>query len=383
MGASLLGFCAASGLFFIALAGAWRTLLANVPRARAVTRRWAWLVAGGSALLIASCFMPWRHFYLPAGLTDADPAASNSAPWPLNPAPECPRMPIDLCGLASVSEPTRTQDLINLGLIFIVPPLLVALFALLALIGPRWSRSALSLLSALAGAIILLVSGGVPDTERLTDSAASSVIDLGAYIGISASLLIFVAAVGLVFATLTGVWSAPVAGSGRAGRVMGRLWVTLVIVGSALLIASYFVIWGHWLTPGISEVLSGPNDHHQFIPITLLFDAQPGVPFLAFPLLLAPPVIAATCAFLTLGAPRQRRLSLSQLCLLGGGVSLAVALYLAWSILSRSSGMGTFDSGAVIGVVAAALTLGAAFGLLSTPSAPAAPAPPAAGENAA
>ena len=292
-------------------------------------------------------------------------------------------MPIDLCGLASVSEPTRTQDLINLGLIFIVPPLLVALFALLALIGPRWSRSALSLLSALAGAIILLVSVGYLMLSGWTDSAASSVIDLGAYIGISASLLICVAAIGLVFATLTGVWSAPAAGSGRAGRVMERLWATLVIVGSALLIASYFVLWGHWLTPGISEVLSGPNDHHQFIPITLLFDAQPGVPFLAFPLLLASPVIAATCAFLALGAPRQRRLSLSQLCLLGGGVSLAVALYLAWSILSRSSGMGTFDSGAVIGVVAAALTLGAAFGLLSTPSAPAAPAPPAAGENAA
>jgi hypothetical protein len=366
--ASLLSFCAASGLLLMALAGAWRALAADAPRARLVTRRWARLVVGGAALLIVSYFMPWSHFYLSNGPNvGADPTLSHSAPWPLDPVPAYSRMPVNFADLASISPPYLMRNLLMLGLVFFAPPLIAALFALFALIGPRWSRVTLSLLSALLGALVLLVSVGYLILSGFTDTALSSVIDLGAYLGIGASLLIVVAAVGLVFSTLNSAWRAPAAGTGGGARAAARMWVTLVAVGSAALVVSYFMMWGHWLTPGISEVLSGPNDHHRVVPITLLVDALWSVRFVALPLLFGPPAVAVTCALLALRAPRQNRLRLSLLTLLGGGLSLAVALALAWSILSRSRLMGTFDSGVYIGLAAAALTAAAAFGLLSTP----------------
>jgi hypothetical protein len=206
--ANLLSFSGASGLLVIALTGTWRALKTDASRARNMTRRWAWLVISGGALLIASYFMPWRHFYLGPGLSDADPASSNSAPWPLNPAPESPHIPLDLSGLASISEPYRTQNLIMVCLIFLVPPTLAALSAYFALSGPRWNQVTWSLWSALMGAIVLIVSLGFLALSAFTDSAASSVIDLGGYIGVGASILILVAAVGLLFSTLNGAWSA-------------------------------------------------------------------------------------------------------------------------------------------------------------------------------
>ena len=140
------------------------------------------LVAGGSALLIASYFMLWRHWYQPGG-----------NPWPLNDLSD-PFVPIQTLFYGPGGSFQPLDALFLFG-----APVVAALSALYALRGPRWRRLTLSLVSAAAGTLMLLVSLGYLILSAITDAAVLTVIDMGAYIGIFASLLTVVAAFGLVF----------------------------------------------------------------------------------------------------------------------------------------------------------------------------------------
>ncbi len=243
--------------------------------------------------------------------------------------------------------------------LLLAPLAIAALSALLSLGGPSWRRIMLAQLSLLVAAYNLFACLSLIWAFSWNESGAG-VIDIANYVALSASLMSVVVAFGFLVMALAGALRWLLLDAQRA-RVVARWWVAIITCGGALLIGSYFTAWGSWRSPGSSVSERGA------IPVESLSASTASGQGQSVALLLALPVAAALCAYLTLRAPRWGRAPLALLALLAGGSSLVASLALVGSIFLRPSGASVLDTGSAVGLGTSALIVIATFGLFSTP----------------
>ncbi|HEX9038997.1 MAG TPA: hypothetical protein VF808_18590 [Ktedonobacterales bacterium] len=250
--------------------------------------------------------------------------------------------------------------------LLLLAPLIVAVGSgLFSLGGTPWRRLMLASLSLLVTAFNLL-SCLFYVWAFAWGGTGAGVIGAGAYLALSASAAYLVLAFGFFHLALARAWRWPALGPRHTRGVM-RWWVFLAASGSALLIASYFMVWGHW------RAADGASAEAA-IPGATLTDGPPLLRAYALAALVALPLLAALCAFIYARAPRWSRAPLALLGLLAGGSSLAVCLITLARLYLRANGSSVLERGAFVGLGASALLLTALFGLLSTPAPRAAPA---------
>lgn len=174
LSASLMTVVVAFGFLFLALASAWRWPRLDGARARVVARWWVVIIACGGALLIGSYLMAWGHWR-----SANAPVSSDTV------------MPIALFATGPASDQSHAT------LLLCALPVAVALCAYLMLRAPRWGRAPLALLGLLAGGSNLIVGLVVVGAVFLRVNGASA-LDTGGAVGLGASVLIIVAAFGLL-----------------------------------------------------------------------------------------------------------------------------------------------------------------------------------------
>lgn len=313
-------------------------------RWRGVVRFFAWLTVVGAGTLIASYLVASRHLR---------PPDSSGLLGPLR---------FDPFSLVRELFAGLSAAHFNAILLLFAPLGIAALSALFSLGGPPWRRVMLALLSLLVAAYNLFTCLSLV-WAFFWNGATAGVIDTIIYVALSASLMGVVAAFGVLFMALVSAWRWPRL-QARGARIVARWWATLIVSGAALLVASYFTVWGGWRSPG------PPVSGDTLIPIELYRSVQSGDQVNALLPLLAPPVIAALSASLTLFGPRWRRLAMGLLALLAGMSGMAVCLMLLGRLFLRVSGYSVLTTGGVVGLGASALIVIATFGLLSVPYPP-------------
>ena len=145
----------------------------------------------------------------------------------------------------------------------------------------------------------------------------------------------------------------------QRASVVARWWAGLVAGASFLLIASYFMPWGHVPseyghsdpTIPIQSLFYGPHDSFQFVAVFWLFTG---------------PVMATLSASLALIGPRWSWRVLSLLCLLAGLLSLLVSTFLHMAQALFIGSAYVTDAGAYLGLGTSVLMIIAARGLFSS-----------------
>jgi hypothetical protein len=312
-------------------------------RWRGVVRFVAWLTIFGAGALIALYFLASRHVALPHGTGVV--SILRYKPFLL---------------LRQLITGLSGAHFTALSLLF-APLAPATLSALFALGGAPGRRVILALLGLLMAAFNLFTCFSLVWAFSWNEAAAG-VIDAGTYLALGASLIAVVLALGVLILALASAMPWPLL-SVRGARAVARWWVALVVSGAALLIASYFRVWGAWraTTTGFSSPWA------PFTPFGLYFSGPSSGQVNTLLLLFAGPVIAALSALLTLGAARWRRRAMRLLSLLAGVSSLVVCLILIGRLFLRASGSSVLDAGGVVGLGASILVIIAAFGLLSVP----------------
>jgi hypothetical protein len=315
-----------------------------MPRAPRARRSWRWLAL--PVLLVLALF---------AGIALAlsvQPALATLTSY----LDALPRPAINPTNLLYHPRYTPPVDAI---LLLLAPAAIAALASLLSLFGPPYRRVILALLGLLVAAYNLLTTLAYI-WEFTWNESGAGVINLGAYLALSASLALVALDIGLLHLALARAWTWPKL-NGRHARAVSRLWVVLVSVGVIFAIVSEFMVWGHWRAP------DQPMPGETVSPLEMLGGGAAASRAVGGAALLALPVCAAVCAWLWARAPRWGRPPLAALALLAGAAPLALGLLTLARLYLHARGFSVLSSGVVLGLGGAALLLIALFGLLSTP----------------
>lgn len=312
-------------------------------RWRGVVRFFAWLTVYGAGTLIAWYAVAPLHVAL---LLPSDTEVTHAVQYE----------PFHLLRTLIAS---LTDIHFNAYSLLFAPSFIAALCALFSLGGSPSRRVIQALLGLLIATYNLFTCLSLV-WEFFWNEAAAGVIEPASYLALSASLIAVVVTFGAFVMALAGAWRWPLLNA-RSARAVTRWWVAVIAAGAVALGASYFTAWGSWRSSVV------PASGEKIIPIGLYFSGASAGQISMLLLLFAPPVIAALSAFLALGAPRWRRVTLSLLGLLAAMFSLVVNLMLFGLLFLRASGYGALARGGVVGLGASIVIVIAMFGLLSIP----------------
>jgi hypothetical protein len=270
-----------------------------------------------------------------------------------------PPLPVIAINPSDLLYHPEARSSFDAALLLLAPLAVAAIASMASLSGPAWRRVMLALLGFSVAAFNLLAAFSLI-WQFYWNGAGTGVISPGAYLALSASLGCLILAFGCWHLALAGTLQWP-ALAGRRARRVARWWNALIVAGAALLIASYFMVWGSWSAVGHSATLSlmgtlatGGGTSQALIDVALV----------------ALPAMSCLCAFALPRAPRWGRPPLALLAMLAGMSCLALCVLTLARLYLRASGQSMLAPGGALGLGASALILVALFGLLSTPTTP-------------